>query len=275
MVLGAVVLGYAVTSILLLKFPRLLHRKKTLKFFPTHISHRGGAGENIENTMTAFHHALEVGTEMLEIDCHLTRDGHVIVSHDSSLKRSCECEGQVADFDYKDLPLLKERHKLDFQQSFTYDGTGCPDRRFPLLREVFQAFPSIPINIDIKIDDDELIEKVNQLIVEFNREEITAWGNRSAIVVDKLHRINPNVPLIFSYKKVLLLLVYFYTGLLPFISLEESLLEVVMPGAVLKYRYWLWDNDAVETYLWVLNEDDEFERAFKLGAHGVMTDFPY
>jgi hypothetical protein len=29
-----------------------------------------------------------------------------------------------------------------------------------------------------------------------------------------------------------------------------------------------------QTYLWVLNEEHEFERAFKLGATGVMTDFP-
>lgn len=30
----------------------------------------------------------------------------------------------------------------------------------------------------------------------------------------------------------------------------------------------------LQTYLWVLNEEEEFERAFKLGATGVMTDFP-
>ena len=47
-----------------------------------------------------------------------------------------------------------------FFSAFVYDGTGCQDRKFPLLREVFEAFPKIPINIDIKVDDDELIEKV-------------------------------------------------------------------------------------------------------------------
>lgn len=29
-----------------------------------------------------------------------------------------------------------------------------------------------------------------------------------------------------------------------------------------------------QVYLWVLNEDDQFERAFKYGVDGVMTDFP-
>lgn len=32
--------------------------------------------------------------------------------------------------------------------------------------------------------------------------------------------------------------------------------------------------NCLQTYLWVLNSEEEFERAFKIGATGVMTDFP-
>ena len=30
----------------------------------------------------------------------------------------------------------------------------------------------------------------------------------------------------------------------------------------------------VTTYLWVLNTEDQWQRAYSLGAQGVMTDFP-
>jgi len=30
----------------------------------------------------------------------------------------------------------------------------------------------------------------------------------------------------------------------------------------------------VKTYLWVLNDEDEYARALKYGASGIMTDFP-
>jgi len=30
----------------------------------------------------------------------------------------------------------------------------------------------------------------------------------------------------------------------------------------------------VQTYLWVLNEEDEYARALYYGASGIMTDFP-
>lgn len=31
--------------------------------------------------------AAEQGTQMLEVDCHITQDGHVVVSHDENLLR--------------------------------------------------------------------------------------------------------------------------------------------------------------------------------------------
>lgn len=35
------------------------------------------------------------------------------------------------------------------------------DRKIPLLESVFKAFPDIPINVDIKSNSDELIDKVS------------------------------------------------------------------------------------------------------------------
>jgi len=29
-----------------------------------------------------------------------------------------------------------------------------------------------------------------------------------------------------------------------------------------------------QVYFWVLNKDEEFKKAFELGATGVMTDYP-
>lgn len=57
-------------------------------------------------------------------------------------------------------------------------GSGDPEeRRFVLLQEVFEKFPTVPINIDIKIDDDTLIKKVSELVSKYGRNEYTVWGN--------------------------------------------------------------------------------------------------
>ena len=92
---------YASTSILFLKYPNLLPNfvKKRPGWYSRkpnwpklcHISHRGGAGEFYENTFKAFKCAKEIGTQMLELDVHLTKDNVVVVSHDGNLKRLVLC----------------------------------------------------------------------------------------------------------------------------------------------------------------------------------------
>ncbi|CAE1281111.1 GDPD1_3 [Acanthosepion pharaonis] len=167
---------------------------------------------------------------MLELDCHLTLDGQVVVSHDNCLLRICGCEMLISQTDYKDLPSLKPELPLDFNPNVI---VGSPDRHIPLLEEVFQTFPNMPINIDIKVNDGNLIEKVSALIKKYNREEITVWGNKQQAISTKCYKCNPNIPLIFSLRRVLILLALYYSGLLPFVPLRETFLEIVMPSIIL------------------------------------------
>lgn len=47
--------------------------------------HRGARGLLPENTLPAFERALTIGVTTLELDCGITRDGVVVVSHDAAL----------------------------------------------------------------------------------------------------------------------------------------------------------------------------------------------
>jgi hypothetical protein len=67
-----------------------------------------------------------------------------------------------------------------------FRGSGQPeDRHLALLEDVFRQFPTVPINIDIKVDDMQLIEEVDRLITLYNREHLTVWGNYSDKVTTK------------------------------------------------------------------------------------------
>jgi histidinol-phosphate/aromatic aminotransferase/cobyric acid decarboxylase-like protein len=50
-------------------------------------------------------------------------------------------------------------------------------RKIPLLKDVFETFPNIQVNIDVKEGSDELIEQIGNLIKEYKREKLTVWGS--------------------------------------------------------------------------------------------------
>jgi glycerophosphoryl diester phosphodiesterase len=63
---------------------------------PLVFAHRGGAALAPENTMAAFDNAVELGVDGIELDVRLSRDGAVIVHHDSTLDRMTALSGPVS-----------------------------------------------------------------------------------------------------------------------------------------------------------------------------------
>lgn len=58
--------------------------------------------------------AVKLGTNMLEMDCHLTKDKQVVVLHDACLLRTTGHDVLVKDLDYSQLPLIKTSINIDF-----------------------------------------------------------------------------------------------------------------------------------------------------------------
>ena len=70
------------------------------------VAHRVGANMAPENTMAAFHRALEVGADAIELDVRLTRDGQVVVIHDRRLEQTTTGRGMVATHALEELKSL-------------------------------------------------------------------------------------------------------------------------------------------------------------------------
>ncbi|XP_077413987.1 lysophospholipase D GDPD3a isoform X1 [Vanacampus margaritifer] len=288
--------GYTLTSLYLLKNPHILHKKKCTSFYCTHISHRGGCGERIESTMEAFTHAVAQGTQMLELDCHLTHDGYVVVSHDENLLRQTGHDITISSVSVQNLPLYKERLELTFYKGHYSSGS---DRKFTLLEDVFRMFPEIPISIEIKENNNQLIEKVSELVKRYHREEITVWASVSSTIMNKCRKTNGVMPYSFSLYQGVMLLILFYSGLLPFVPLGESLLQFYLPRVInrkfipeknilrnrfvvtliekVTMRKSLFKHLAargIQVHLFVCNTDEDIRAAFEAGATGVMSDYP-
>ena len=58
-------------------------------------AHRGWSEIYPENTMIAFEKALEIGVDQLETDVHVTKDGHLVLIHDTTVDRTTNKTGKV------------------------------------------------------------------------------------------------------------------------------------------------------------------------------------
>jgi glycerophosphoryl diester phosphodiesterase len=63
---------------------------------PLSVAHRGHSIAYPENTLEAYRKAIELGVEMIECDVNITRDGKLVMMHDSTLDRTTSGSGRVS-----------------------------------------------------------------------------------------------------------------------------------------------------------------------------------
>lgn len=117
--------------------------------WPVNLAHRGASGIAPENTMEAFKLGVEGGAGGLELDVHLTSDGHVVVIHDPTADRTTDGTGAVARMTLDELRSLDAGHNFDpdSENTSSYRGRGL---QVPTLTEVLREFPDAVVNIDMK-----------------------------------------------------------------------------------------------------------------------------
>jgi glycerophosphoryl diester phosphodiesterase len=103
--------------------------------WPANVSHRGATVRFPENTLASFRAALEAGAGGIELDVRVTRDGHPVVMHDATVDRTTDGFGTVSGM------TLEAVLRLD---------VGGSGEKVPTLREVFEEFPGVSVNLDIK-----------------------------------------------------------------------------------------------------------------------------
>ena len=107
---------------ILSKIPLFWKREKEwLMPLPVIATHRGLEGYP-ENTLPAIEAAIRAGFKIIEIDLHITKDGHFVLIHDKTINRTSNGQGYVHDF------TLKQLKQYDFGSWYNdaFAGTRIP-----------------------------------------------------------------------------------------------------------------------------------------------------
>ena len=99
---------------------------------PVAVAHRGASGDAPENTMAAIRLADQLGAAGYETDLHLTRDGEIVLLHDSDIRRTTRgWPSDLPSYNINDLDWAFVS-TLDAGSWFAPEFEG---ERVPLLRE--------------------------------------------------------------------------------------------------------------------------------------------
>lgn len=101
---------------------------------PIPLAHRGFSLDGLENTMTAFAAAVELGFRYVETDVHATSDDVVVAFHDERLDRVTDRTGAIPAMPFSEVRQAK------------IGGT----EEVPTLADLLDTWPDLRVNIDIK-----------------------------------------------------------------------------------------------------------------------------
>jgi glycerophosphoryl diester phosphodiesterase len=136
------------------------------------IAHRGASADAPENTMAAMELAIEQGADWVEIDVQETRDGEVVVIHDSDLKKIGGSGLRVYESSLLDL------QSVDIG---SWKDPSFSDQRVPTLQQVLELCKNrISVLIELKYYGPE--ERLEERVVQI----VEAAGMQDQIVVMSL-----------------------------------------------------------------------------------------
>jgi glycerophosphoryl diester phosphodiesterase len=145
---------------------------------PIVYAHRGGSKLRPENTLLAFDHGLALGADGLEFDVHLSRDGVVVIHHDTTLDRTTNGRGPLAALTADELGRLDAAYH---DEAFRGRAGGVPR-----LDEVLQRYPSIPLIIELKMNEPELAHRTIDALRTAKAVGRAALGSLSGAHVGKI-----------------------------------------------------------------------------------------
>ncbi|MFA6468416.1 MAG: glycerophosphodiester phosphodiesterase family protein [Bacteroidota bacterium] len=111
---------------------------------PLIIAHRGFSDEAPENSMAAFHKAIEAKCDMIELDVRLSADNVPMVFHDRRLQRTSNGNGAINQ---------KHSRQLVAIDNGSWFSPKFSRERIPLLKDIFPILKKeMRLNIEIKPD---------------------------------------------------------------------------------------------------------------------------
>lgn len=251
----------------------------TFDTYPLVMGHADDTGQGFwpGNTMLYLAGSADLGVDVLEMDIHMTQDGHLVLMHDDTVDRTTSGEGAVADLTLDEIKALEVgvNWTQDDGATYPYRGAGL---QVPALAEVFERFPDYPMIIEIKPEDPAVAEALCRLIQSYNMTNNVIIPAYHDTTIQAFRTACPAVATAASSSEVrafVALNFVFLANLLPLnyeafqVPEESDGIPIVIESFVRTAH-----RRGLQVHVWTINDTDDMQRLTNLGVDGIMTDRP-
>lgn len=283
LVVTLVVLAVAYTVLALIASPRPTHAyERYLQAGVSVLAHAGGNLLWPDNTMVAFTGANAMGADVLELDVHRAADGEFVVIHDSTVDRTTDGTGEVAESAMLDLRRLDAGYRWTpagptaaAEGDFPYRGTGVT---LPTLTEVLGAFPDRAVNVEIKQNDPDVADALCVLLRDQGATERVMVGSFHGGALAQFRRSCPEVATSASQNEVIVFLALEKLRLSAILTPQYEALQVPISqyNIPIVGRHFVDAAAArgVDVQVWTVNDEATMSELVGLGVNGLITDRP-
>ncbi|MCQ2481532.1 MAG: hypothetical protein MJ121_05390 [Clostridia bacterium] len=236
------------------------------------IAHRGACKYAPQNSLEAFRIASELGADGVETDVRVTKDGKLVLCHNTKINKLSNGKGRVS--------------KLYYEQLQTYDfgswfGSRYENTTIPTLKEFLDVMKDTNagiIDIELKPVSGNDLSFVAELLYEAEKAGLTDKLLISSFdykILNKVKSLNENVKVGFLYPRagvkaikdwvkspIDMALRFNFDYLLPFMGYTSE--------ALIRKAHKM----GLKVAPWTINEITDAHKLIQWGADGLITDYP-
>ncbi len=221
-------------------------------------AHRGDALHAPENSISAIESALERGASVIEMDIQMTRDGVLVLHHDTSLIRMAGVPEPVSDFTYEEL------RKLEIGSAFEKNYTG---ERIPTLREALLAVRGRgEVLLDVKTEDSRR-EIAQKILFELEDTKMKEWAYIQSFDYPFLREIRSQ-----DSEIRLGQIMYAALGRLESLDVDFYTVQINMLTPSLIRRA---HDSGRAVFVWVVKDEEQLKTVLQYDIEGIITSDAY
>ena len=226
-------------------------------------AHRGASGHAPENTMEAFRLAQEMGADGVEIDVYFSKDGEIVICHDSKIDRTSNGQGEIEEY------TLAELKQFDFGFRF-YEGKRH-GIRIPTIDELYEFVKAtgLKVNVEIKTSSPKMPEALVNKAREYGVEDLIYYSAFNHLQLARLLELDPTTRVAPLYGQTLLHMDEYAVRMGAWAIHPSQSAIKTFPDLVEKCHA-----KGVRINPWTVNSEDDIRCCIHAGADGIITNYP-